>query len=195
LPALVVALVVAAPAVAAVTLLGSGTQVSSVSCAFSSGGGHGTGSCVFTFSDGRRYSCPSRFGSGPGDDNVSAIEHSRACRALAPLHLSAAVRAVSARLTAARGCLERRVRRVLGGLVLPSQGPGVPAGELIVGGGAGMFLAFYTDAAAGRRALPTLMANARRTGLRVTPGGAVTVVGSASAYAALGSTVRACGLP
>ena len=130
-------------------------QVSSTYCTASA-------SCTFVFSDGRRFACPARFGLGPAA--VNAIEHAIACKPLARLVISAPLRAVGARIERVRACLIGHGLRTIGGVVLPPQDHGSPAGELDTGAA---LIAFYTDRQQASMAVPAIVKNVKRFGGRV----------------------------
>ena len=104
-----------------------------------------TSSCVFVLADGRRFTCPERFAHAV--QTAASLEHSTACRPIAPLHLSAAVRRVTATIESAQACLTSRKVRAIGGAVLPPlAAPSSPDGELIAGYlPNGALIAFYLD--------------------------------------------------
>src|SRR5437588_6623989 len=60
-------------------------------------------SCTFVLTDGRRFSCPPRFAQAV--QTASSLERSTACRTIAPMHLSAAVRRVAATIESVQACL------------------------------------------------------------------------------------------
>lgn len=74
-------------------------------------------SCVFTLADGRRFTCPQHFAHVV--QTASSLERSAACQAIAPLHLSVAVRRVTASIESAQACLNSHSARAIGNAVLP----------------------------------------------------------------------------
>jgi hypothetical protein len=117
-------------------------------------------SCVFVLADGRRFSCPQRFAQAV--QTASSLERSTACRMIAPLHLSAAVRRVTAAIESAQGCLVSRRVRAIGNAVLPPlAGANSPDGELIAGYlPNGALIAFYRDIEKAQRLEPAVLRNA-----------------------------------
>lgn len=89
-------------------------------------------SCVFTLADGRRFSCPPRLARTV--QTAGSLERSTVCGAIAPLHLSASVRRVTAAIESAQACLASHKVRAIGNAVLPPlAGLDSPDGELIAG--------------------------------------------------------------
>lgn len=190
-----VALVVAAPALAATGVLSGETQVSSASCAQSAGSGGGTRShaCTITLSDGQRFSCRPAFALTQPD--AQAVEHSSACDRLRPIEQSQTTRAVATQIAAVRSCLLSQGFQVSGG-TSPSSGQAAqdaPAGELvIVHGSAPVFIGFYEEAAAARRQLHAAVAQARRYGGRVVRRGSTIVSWSREPQRDLRQRVEKC---
>ena len=172
-------------------------QVSSTSCSesasASAGGSSRTvSSCVFVFSDGRRFRCPSAFGSGP-TPGVSVLEHTKACTPLTPLTIPPSTRAVSAAIEKTRSCLTKQGLHVTGGPVLPSQGPNRPDGELlIVHDNAQTFIAFYNSSRKAQRLEPEVIQNVKRLGGEAVRRGAVTVLWTRSPTSQQRSNVERC---
>jgi hypothetical protein len=93
--------------VAATAQATSYAQATNAACnASGTGGKPVTMSCVFVLADGRRFSCPQRFANAV--ETASSLERSRSCRAIAPLHLSPAVRRLTAVIESAQACFARR---------------------------------------------------------------------------------------
>jgi hypothetical protein len=138
-------------------------------------------------SDGRRFGCPARFGRGP--TQVSVIEHAKACIPLARLVISAESRAVGARIGRARACLIAHGLKVVGGLVLPPQDHGGPAGELDT---AAALIAFYTGPGQASRAEPAIVKNARRVDGQVERAGAANIAWLAPPPPQLRDIVQTC---
>ncbi len=106
-------------------------------------------SCVFVLVDGRQFRCPARLARAA--QTASSLERSTVCRRLAPLHLGAAVRRVTATIEATQACLTSRHVRTIGNAALPPLAtPNSPDGELIAGYlPNGALIAFYRTS--GRR--------------------------------------------
>lgn len=102
-------------------------------------------SCVFVLADGRRFTCPQSFAQVV--QTASSLERSTACRTIAPLHLSAAVRRVTAAIESTQACLTSHKLRAIGNAVLPALADSNgPDGELIAGYlPDGALIAFYRD--------------------------------------------------
>jgi hypothetical protein len=165
-----------------------------------------TSRCVFMLVDGRRFQCPQRFAQTV--QTASSLEHAKACVAITPVHLSAAVRRVTATIEAAQTCLTARRVRAVGGPVLPvapvlpigvpdlhalAASHNGPDGELIVGYLAnGALLAFYRDVAKAVRLEPAIRSNARRSHAQVQRRGDTTIFWSRPPAAALRTAVQAC---
>jgi hypothetical protein len=173
-----IALVVAAPALAATGVLSGGTEVSSTSCSQSAGSGGGTRAqvCTITLSDGQRFSCRPAFALAQPD--ARAVERSRACTRLGALEQSRGTRAAATRLATVRSCLLDQGLAVSGGAT-PSaaqEARGAPAGELVVvNGAAPVFIGFYETDADARRQLHAAAEQARRHGGRAVRRGATIV--------------------
>ena len=144
-------------------------------------------SCTFVFSDGRRFSCPPRFGRGPS--HASEIEHAKACVPLARLVISAELRAVGATIGRARACLIAHGLKVVGGLVLPPQGHGTPAGEL---DSTSALIAFYTGRGQASRAEPATVKNVKRVGGQVERAGVANIAWLAPPPSQLRDVVQTC---
>lgn len=171
------------------------TQLTLSSCTSTTGSRHRvSSSCLYVFSDGQRFRC-SGSGSGRSASSTAALEHARGCVALTRIVISAAARAVIARIDTTRACLSKRDLPVSGGPVFPQQSPSSPDGELIVGSGAsGAFIAFYSDAGRAARLEPQVTLNARRVGGQVERRGATTVLWIHHAGKRLRAGVLACAL-
>jgi hypothetical protein len=148
--------------------------------------------CVFVLADGRRFSCPWRFAQAV--QTASSLERSNACRAIAPLHLGAAVRRVTAAIGSAQACLIAHKVRAIGNAVLPAlAGPGSPDGELIAGYlPNGALIAFYRDVTKAVRLEPEVLRNARRIHAQIERSGAVTIFWWRPPAATLRLAVQAC---
>ena len=133
-------------------------------------------SCVFVLADGRRFSCPQRFGRAV--QTASALERSAACRVIAPLHLSAAVRRVTATIESTQVCLASHTVRAIGNAVLPPLAdPASADGELIAGQlPKGALIAFYRDTKKATRLEPAVLDNARRIHAQVERRGGATIL-------------------
>lgn len=149
-------------------------------------------SCVFVLADGLRFSCPRRFAQAV--QTASALERSTACRTIAPLHLSAAVRRVTAAIESAQACLASRKVRAIGNAVLPPlAGANSPDGELIAGYlPNGALIAFYRNIKKAERLEPALLRNAHRLRAQVERRGTVTIFWRRPPTATLRRTVQAC---
>jgi hypothetical protein len=148
---------------------------------------HTSSACTFVLSDGRRYGCPARFARGPAQ--VSVIEHAKACRPLARLVISASLRSVGARMGRVRTCLVAHGLTVGGGLVLPSQGHGAPAGELDT---AAALIAFYANLGQASRAEPAVVRNTKRAGGEAERAGLSNIAWFAPPQRQTGDIVRSC---
>lgn len=148
-------------------------------------------SCVFVLADGRRFSCPERFARAL--QTASSLERSPACRTMA-LHLSAAVRRVTARIESAQACLTSHSVRSIGGAGLPSSADSSsPDGELIAGSlPSGALIAFYRDTQKAQRLEPAVLDNARRLDAEVERTGTETIFWSRPPTAVLRRAVQAC---
>lgn len=149
-------------------------------------------SCVFTLADGRRFNCPRRFARTV--QTAGSLERSTACRAIAPLHLSAAVRRVTAAIESMQACLASHQIRAIGNAVLPPlAGANSPDGELIAGYlPTGALIAFYRDIKKATRLEPAVLRNARRIGAHVQRSGTVTIFWLRPPPAKLRRAVQAC---
>lgn len=151
-------------------------QVAEASCTTGEANGKPLpASCVFVLADGRRFSCPERFAHAV--QTASSLERSRTCRAIAALHLSAAVRRVTATIESAQACLTSRKVRAIGSAVVPPlAAPSGPDGELIAGYlPNGALIAFYRDSEKATRLEPAVLRNARRIHAQVERRGAATI--------------------
>jgi hypothetical protein len=159
-----------------------------------------TSPCLFMLVDGRRFRCPQRFARAV--QTAGSLEHSRACVAIAPVRLGAAVRRVTATIEAAQSCLTAHKVRAIGGPVLPVGVPALhapavgqngPDGELIAGYlPRGALLAFYRDVAKAVRLEPAIINNARRIHAQVQRRGATTIFWWRPPDTTLRSAVQAC---
>ena len=149
-------------------------------------------SCVFVLADGRRFSCPPRFAQSV--QTASSLKRSTSCRTIAPRHLSAAVRRVTAAIESARACLTSHKVRTIGNAVLPPLArPNSPDGELIAGYlPNGALIAFYRSIEKAKRLEPALLRNARRLHSQVERAGAVTIFWPRPPTATLRRAVQAC---
>jgi hypothetical protein len=149
-------------------------------------------SCVFALVDGRRFSCPQRFAHAV--QTAASLERSRSCRKLAPLHLSAAVRRVTAAIESAQACLTSHKVRTIGSAMLPPlASPNSPDGELIAGYlPDGALIAFYRSIEKAERLAPAVLRNARRLHSQVERAGAVTIFWSRPPTTKLRGAVQAC---
>lgn len=148
--------------------------------------------CVFVLANGRRFRCPPRFAHAV--QTASSLERSTSCRTIAPLHLSAAVRRVTAAIESTQACLTSHKVRTIGNAVLPPlASPNSPDGELIAGylpGGA--LIAFYRSIEKAERLGPAVLRNARRLHSQVERAGAVTIFWPRPPTATLRRAVQAC---
>jgi hypothetical protein len=149
-------------------------------------------SCVFTVADGRRFSCPPRFAQVV--QTASSLEHSTACRAIAPLHLSVGLRRVTALIESAQACLTSHSVRAIGNAVLPPlASANSPDGELIAGYlPNGALIAFYRNVEKAQRLEPAVLRNARRLRAQVERSGTVTIFWLRRPTATLRRAVQAC---
>ncbi|MGO9961740.1 MAG: hypothetical protein ACLP50_38165 [Solirubrobacteraceae bacterium] len=149
-------------------------------------------SCVFVLADGRRFSCPPRF--APAVQTASSLERSTACRTIAPLRLSSAVRRVTAAIESAQACLaSHRVRAIGNAVLLPLADPSSPDGELIAGYlPNGALIAFYRNIEKAERLEPAVLRNARRLRAQVERRGAVTIFWWRPPTATLRRAVQTC---
>jgi hypothetical protein len=149
-------------------------------------------SCVFVLTDGRRLRCPERF--SHVDQTASSLERSTACRTIAPLHLSAAMRRVTATIESAQACLASHKVRAIGHAVLPPlANPNSPDGELIAGYlPNGALIAFYRNIEKADWLEPAVLRNARRLRAQVERSGTVTIFWVRPPTATLRSAVQEC---
>jgi hypothetical protein len=151
-----------------------------------------TASCVFVLADGRRFTCPQRFAHAV--QTASSLEHSTACRPIARLGLSAAVRRVTTTIESTQACLTSRRVRAIGNAVLPPLAdPSSPDGELIAGYlPNGALIAFYRDREKATRLEPQVLRNTHRVHGQVERRGAATIFWSRPPTPALRSAVQGC---
>lgn len=149
-------------------------------------------SCVFTLADGRRFRCPQRFARTV--QTAGSLKRATGCAAIAPLHLSAAVRRVTAVIESVQACLASHTVRAIGNAVLPPlAGVDSPDGELIAGYlPSGALIAFYRDIKKAARLQPAVSRNARRIGAQVERSGTVTILWLRPPPAKLRRAVHAC---
>lgn len=175
------------------TNIASYAQVAEASCTTGEANGKPLKtSCVFVLADGRRFSCPQRFAQSV--QTASSLERSVACRTIPPLHLSVAVRRVTAAIESAQACLTSHKVRAIGNAVLPPLAdPSSPDGELIAGYlPNGALIAFYRDIKKAVRLEPAVLRNARRIHAQVERDGAVTIFWWRAPAATLRRAVQAC---
>ena len=168
-------------------------QVAEGSCATGEANGEPLKtSCVFVLADGRRFRCPPRLAQAV--QTTSSLERSTACRTIAPLHLSAAVRRVTAAIESAQACLTSRKVRAIGNAVLPALADASSSdGELIAGYlPNAALIAFYRDIEKADRLEPAVLRNARRFHAQVERSGTVTILWSRPPGATLRGAVQAC---
>ena len=149
-------------------------------------------SCVFVLADGQQFSCPPRFGHAV--QTASSLERSESCRTIAPLHLSAAVRRVTAAIESTQSCLISHEVRTIGNAVLPPlASPNSPDGELIAGYlPNGALIAFYRNVEKAERLEPAVLRNARRVHSQVERTGAVPIFWSRPPNRTLRRGLQAC---
>ena len=149
-------------------------------------------SCVYVVADGRRFRCPARFAHAV--QTVSSLQHSPACRRIAALHLSGAVRRVTAAIESTQACLMSHRVRAIGNAVLPPLAdPSSPDGELIAGYlPRGALIAFYRDSEKAQRLEPAVLQNARHTSAQVQRRGAVTIFWARPPTPIMRRAVQAC---
>jgi hypothetical protein len=149
-------------------------------------------SCVYVVADGRRFRCPPRFAHAV--QTASSLQHSPACRKIAALHLSGAVRRVTAAIESTQACLMSHRVRAIGNAVLPPLAdPSSPDGELIAGYlPRGALIAFYRDSEKAQRLEPAVLQNARHTGAQVQRRGAVTIFWARPPTPIMRRAVQAC---
>jgi hypothetical protein len=171
----------------------AGVQVSSGGCTTSETANHArpVSFCVYVLTDGRRFKC-SAISTGP-TPSVAALEHDKRCTPLRPLTITPAMHAVIAAIAATKRCLSTRGVTASGAPVLPSQGPNVPEGEVIVVNGVHpIFIAYYADAAKAKRLEPAIAHNATRLGGSTERRGAVTILFTHPPASDLRRTVEGC---
>jgi hypothetical protein len=149
-------------------------------------------SCVFVLADGRQFSCPASFTHAV--QTASSLERSTACRRLAPLHLGAAVRRVTAAIESTQACLTSHKVRTIGNALLPAlASPNSPDGELIAGYlPNGALIAFYRDIKKAKGLEPAVLRNARRLRSQVERTGRVTILWVRRPSTTLRLAVQAC---
>ncbi len=149
-------------------------------------------SCVFTLADGRRFACPQRFAQVV--QTASSLERATACRPIAPLHLSVAVRRVTASIESTQACLTSHSVRTIGNAMLPPlANANSPDGELIAGYlPNGALIAFYRDIAKAQQLAPAVLRNARRLRAQVKRSGTVTIFWLRPPTATLRHAVQGC---
>ena len=149
-------------------------------------------SCVFTLADGRRFTCPQRFAQVV--QTASSLERSTVCRTIEPLHLSVAVRRVTASIESTQACLTSRSVRTIGNAVLPPlASANGPDGELIAGYlPNGALIAFYRDIAKAQRLASAVLRNARRLRAQLKRSGTVTIFWVRPPTATLRRAVQRC---
>lgn len=149
-------------------------------------------SCVFVLADGRQFSCPASFAHAV--QTASSLERSTACRTLAPLHLGAAVRRVTAAIESTQACLTSHKVRTIGNAVLPPlAGPNSPDGELIAGYlPNGALIAFYRNIKKAQGLEPAVLRNAHRQHSQVERAGKVTILWVRRPSTTLRGAVQAC---
>lgn len=149
-------------------------------------------SCVFVLADGRQFRCPASFAQAV--QTASSLERSGVCRRLAPLHLGAAVRRVTAAIESTQACLTSHRVRAVGNAVLPPlASPNSPDGELIAGYlPSGALIAFYRDIKKAKGLEPAVLRNARRIHSQVERAGTVTILWLRRPSTTLRGAVQAC---
>ena len=149
-------------------------------------------SCVFVLADGRQFSCPASFAHAV--QTASSLERSTVCRRLAPLHLGAAVRRVTAAIESTQACLTSHKVRTIGNALLPPlASPNSPDGELIAGYlQNGALIAFYRDIKKAEGLGPAVLRNARRLHSHVERAGTVTILWVRRPSTTLRGAVQAC---
>src|ERR1039458_3999358 len=151
------------------------SQAVNASCQESGTNGQTTKtSCVFVLADGRQFSCPASFAHAV--QTASSLERSTVCRRMAPLHLGAAVRRVTAAIESTQACLTSHKVRTIGNALLPPLArPNSPDGELIAGYPPNeALIAFYRDIKKAEELEPAVLRNARRLHSQVERAGTVT---------------------
>lgn len=163
-------------------------------------GGPSAQSCTFVLSDGERFSCAKPFS---GQTPTAAQLERTECRRLPSLKLSAAERAVTARIEAASTCLNAKRLRAIGGPVLPTYPPGGPVapsplsssqprGELVITSSHPTFIAFSANAAQAARIEPALVRMDAGSHVEVERRGAETIIWSSAPTSELRNTVWGC---
>jgi hypothetical protein len=168
-------------------------QVTEASCATGEANGKPSrASCVYVVADGRRFRCPPRFAEAV--QTASSLQYSPPCRPMTALHLSRAVRRVTAAIESTQACLmSHRVRAIGNAALPPLADPSSPDGELIAGYlPRGALIAFYRDSEKARRLEPAVLQNARRVGARVQRRGAVTIFWARPPKPVLRRAVQTC---
>jgi hypothetical protein len=168
-------------------------QAAEASCATGEANGKPLkASCVFVLTDGRRFRCPEHIAHAV--QTASSLERARACRAIAPLHLTAAARRVTAAIESAQACLISHKVRAIGNAVLPPlTDPSSPDGELIAGYlPNGALIAFYRDINKADQLEPGLLRNAHRLHAQVERRGTATIFWWRPPTAPLRRAVHGC---
>ena len=149
-------------------------------------------SCVFVLADGRQFGCPASFAHAV--QTASSVERSTACRRLAPLHVGAAVRRVTAAIQSTQACLTSHKVRTIGNALLPPlAGPNSPEDELIARYPPhGALIAFYRDIKKAERLEPAVLSNARRLHSQVERAGTLTILWMRRPSTTLRGAVQAC---
>lgn len=113
---------------------------------------------------------------------------------IAPLHLSVAVRRVTATIESAQACLASPSVRAIGNAILPPlANANSPAGELIAGYlPNGALIAFYRTTEKAQRLEPPALRNGRRLRAQVRRSGTATVFWWRPPTAALRRAVQVC---
>jgi hypothetical protein len=168
-------------------------QAAEASCATGEANGKPLkASCVFVLADGRRFRCSERIAHAV--QTASSLERARACRAIAPLRLTAAARRVTAAIESAQACLISHKVRAIGNAVLPPlTEPRSPDGELIAGYlPNGALIAFYRDINKADHLEPGLVRNAHRFHVQVERRGTATIFWRRPPTAPLRRAVHGC---
>jgi len=103
--------------------------------------------------------------------------------------MSAGLRAAGARIDRARACLIAHRLKAIGGLVLPPQGHGAPAGELDT---TAALIAFYIDRRKASLALPAIAKNVQRVDGQVERAGFANIAWLAPSPRQLRAIVHTC---
>jgi hypothetical protein len=167
-------------------------QAAEASCATGEANGKPLkASCVFVLTDGRRFRCPERIAHAV---QTATPGRARACRAIAPLHLPAAARRVTAAIESAQACLISHKVRAIGNAVLPPlTDPSSPDGELIAGYlPNGALIAFYRDSNKADQLETGLLSNAHRLHAQVERRGTPTIFWWRPPTAPLRRAVHGC---